>query len=174
MHLVSARAAMHDGGPFFRSEADMRSTVSRRHVIQSALAAAPALLAAEAVMAQPPAIVAPRLKPNSIPVSELPRHYDVEPGIHNLEAGYWSIMARVVAQAFAANTLYVNRSNSIFGRNVRTGEGGWTKHFTDASAAIARQVGCRADEIAITRSGSDALQMLITNYRGLKPGDAAI
>ncbi|MFZ3004679.1 MAG: aminotransferase class V-fold PLP-dependent enzyme, partial [Phenylobacterium sp.] len=42
------------------------------------------------------------------------------------------------------------------------------------SAAIARQVGCAPDEIAVTRSGADALQMLIVNYKPLKAGDAVI
>ncbi|MBP6546113.1 MAG: hypothetical protein KA085_17210 [Phenylobacterium sp.] len=35
----------------------------------------------------------------------------------------------------------------------------------------ARQVGCQSDEIAVTRSGADALQMLIVNYKPLKAGD---
>ncbi len=35
-------------------------------------------------------------------------------------------------------------------------------------------MGCSPKEIAVTRSGADALQMLITNYKPLKPGDAVI
>ena len=36
------------------------------------------------------------LTPNSIPVEALPQHFDVEPGIHNLENGYWgSCLARL-------------------------------------------------------------------------------
>jgi hypothetical protein len=32
------------------------------------------------------------LAPGSIAIADLPRHYDVEPGVHNLENGYWGIM----------------------------------------------------------------------------------
>ncbi len=115
-----------------------------------------------------------RLAPNSIPVADLADHFDVEPGYHNLEAGYWSMMPRVVAEAFGRANQTVNRANAIYARNVLPGDETWASDARAASAAIARQVGCAPEEIAVTRSGSDALQMLIANYKGLKPGDAAI
>lgn len=144
---------------------------SRRQVL--AVAGAPALLAAA------PALAAARteplpLTPNSIPVADLPRHFDVEPGYHNLENGYWSLMPRVVAQAFDTHNADVNRANAIWARNVLPGGVGAAAALRDASAAIARQVGCAPDEIAVTRSGADALQMLIVNYKPLKAGDAVI
>ncbi len=150
---------------------------SRRQFLGAAAAGAPALIAglplagAQAASAPPPA---PRLLPNSIPVADLPRHYDVEPGIHNLENGYWSIMPRVVADDFARNNAFVNRSNAIWARNVLPGNDSWTAAYAGAQAAVARQVGVLPEEIAIGRSGSDALQMLIVNYRNLKPGDGVI
>ena len=98
----------------------------------------------------------------------------MEPGVHNLEAGYWSPMPRVVAEAYARNVLEVNRTNAIWARGVSPGGGSWAATLQSAQAAIARQVGCSAEEIGITRSGADALQMLITNYRNLRPGDAVI
>ncbi|WP_293971055.1 aminotransferase class V-fold PLP-dependent enzyme [Sphingomonas sp.] len=153
---------------------------SRRQLLKSAAIGGPALLASSQAAAQaigasiPPATPETPLKPNSIPVSDLPKHFDVEPGYHNLEAGYWSMMPRIVAQAYARHTLDVNRANAIYARNVLPGGAGWTQDARAASAAIARQVGCGPDEIAVTRSGSDALQMLIANYKGLKPGDGVI
>jgi selenocysteine lyase/cysteine desulfurase len=39
---------------------------------------------------------------------------------------------------------------------------------------FAGMVGCQPAEIAFTRSGSDALQPLITNYNNIKAGDAVI
>lgn len=145
---------------------------SRRHLLSVAGLGAPALLAggARADASSP----ATSLTPDSIPVAELHRQFDVEPGYHNLEAGYWSMMPRVVAQAFARNTAMVNRANAIWARNVLPGGEGWTSAFRAAEAAIARLVGCGADEIAIARSGADALQMLITNYKPLKAGDGVI
>jgi selenocysteine lyase/cysteine desulfurase len=62
-----------------------------------------------------------------------------------------------------------NSSHSIFARGVKQGSMGWQDANRAAQAAIARQVGCQSDEVAVTRSGADALQMLITNYRNLKP-----
>ncbi|UAL12394.1 aminotransferase class V-fold PLP-dependent enzyme [Caulobacter segnis] len=146
---------------------------SRRHLLQAAATCGGvALTGASATAAS--ATSAPRLAPNSIRASDLPAQFDVAPGIHNLEAGYWSMMPRVVAQAYARNCLHVNSANAIWARNVLPDGAGWTAAAREAQAAIARQVGCLPEEIAVTRSGSDALQMLITNYRNLKPGDAVI
>ena len=148
---------------------------SRRQLLKSVAAGAPALLAAPAAIAQTPAAPRPSvLRPGSIPASTLPSHFDVEPGIHNLEAGYWSMMPRVVAEAFARHTADVNRANAVWARNVLPGGEGWYAAARQAQASIARMVGCAPGEIAVTRSGADALQMLITNYKPLKPGEAVI
>ncbi|TZG26046.1 aminotransferase class V-fold PLP-dependent enzyme [Sphingomonas montanisoli] len=143
----------------------------RRQLLKGAALGGPALLASASAVAapQPPALTA-----RSIRVADLASHFDVDPTIHNLEAGYWSIMPRVVAEAYARHTIEVNRSNSIFARNVLPGEACLANGSRDAQMAIARQVGCSPEEICVTRSGSDALQLLIANYRGIKAGDAVI
>jgi selenocysteine lyase/cysteine desulfurase len=148
---------------------------SRRQFLGTAAIGGPTLFAPGAIAEAATVPQAPAaLLPNSIPVADLPRHFDVEPGIHNLENGYWSIMPRVVAQAFDRNNAFVNRSNAIWARNVLPGGNTWTASIEAAQSAIARLVGALPEEIGITRSGSDALQMLIVNYKGLKPGDAVI
>ena len=114
------------------------------------------------------------LRPNSIAPEDLPRQFDVEPGIHNLENGYWGVMPRVVAAAYAEHSAYVNRTNSIWGRNALPGGASWFAGAREAREAIAHQVGCQYEEIALTRGGSEGLQMLITNYKHIKPGDAVI
>jgi selenocysteine lyase/cysteine desulfurase len=120
-----------------------------------------------------PTMTAAPLRPNSISVEDLPKHYDVEPAVHNLENGYWSIMPREVAADYGRHITFVNQTNSLWARNVLPGAcraaGGRA-----AQEAIARQVGCQAEEIALTRSGTEALQMLIVNYKGIKPGDAVV
>lgn len=151
----------------------MTSSPTRRLMLTSAAASGPALLAASTA-ASSAATPVTRLRPNSIPVADLPRHFDVEPGFHNLEAGYWSIMPRVVAQTYARHNADINAANAIWARNVRPDGSGWTRDGRVAQEAIARQMGCSPDEIAVTRSGSDALQLLILNYNRLKPGDAVI
>lgn len=130
------------------------------------------LNASAAVQAAAP--IAMKLTPNSIPVADLPKHYDVEPGIHNLENGYWGVMPRAVAQVYAEQTAYVNRTNSIWARNVLPGGACLSAGGREAREAIAKMVDVSHEEVAITRSGSDALQSLICNYKLLKPGDAVI
>ena len=116
----------------------------------------------------------PGLVPRSIPLADLPRYFDVEPEIHNLENGYWGVMPRPVAEVYAQQTAFVNRTSSIWARNALAGGACLAAGGRDARAAIARQVGCTTDEIAVTRSGAEALNLLITQYRPLKPGDAVI
>jgi len=155
----------------------MASNPSRRLLLKTAGAAGPALFAGEVSAAQGaahPSSGRPVLAPNSIPVSELPRAFDVEPGIYNLENGYWGVMPRVVANEYLRQTAQVNRANSIWARNVLPGGACLAAGGREAREAVARLVGVSPEEIALTRSGSDALQMLIVNYKGLRPGDAVI
>jgi selenocysteine lyase/cysteine desulfurase len=152
----------------------MPVTPNRRQLLRTAAAGGSALFAAPTIAAAESARAAPALRPNSIPVSDLPRHFDVEPGVHNLEAGYWSMMPRVVAEDYARHNADINRANAIWARNVLPGGVGWTADGRAAQAAIARQMGCLPEEVAVTRSGSDALQLLIAGYNRLKPGEAVI
>ena len=145
----------------------------RRTFLKTA-ACAPAALAATRAEAQAAAPIALKLTPNSIAVADLPSHYDVEPGIHNLENGYWGVMPRAVAHVYAEQTAYVNRTNSIWARNVMPGGACLAAGGREARDSIAKMVGVSHEEVAITRSGSDALQSLICNYKPLKPGDAVI
>jgi selenocysteine lyase/cysteine desulfurase len=153
----------------------MTNQPNRRSFLKTAACAPAALLAHQASFAQTASAgPAAALAPKSIPVASLPQHFDVEPHIHNLENGYWGIMPRSVAKVYAEQSAYVNRNNSIWARNVLPGGACLSAGGREARESIARMVGVHADEIAITRSGSDALQHLITNYKPLKPGDAVI
>jgi selenocysteine lyase/cysteine desulfurase len=148
---------------------------SRRTFLKSAAMCAPtAMLEGASASAQAAAPNSAPLAPLSIAVKSLPQQYDVEPGIHNLENGYWGVMPRVVAQTYAEQTAYVNRTNSIWARNVLPGGACLAAGGREARAALARMMGVSTEEIAITRSGSDGLQHLITCYKPLKTGDAVI
>ncbi len=146
----------------------------RRAFLKSAAVCAPAAMLSSGASTQVAAPLGARLKPGSIPVSTLPQHFAVEPGMHNLENGYWGVMPRSVADVYAQQTAYVNRTNSVWARNVLPGGACLAAGGREAREAIASMVGAHPDEIAITRSGSDALQHLITAYKPLKPGDAVI
>jgi selenocysteine lyase/cysteine desulfurase len=148
---------------------------TRRTFLKSAAMCAPATaLGNEAAFAQTLSPAGNKLAPNSIAVADLPKFYDVELGIHNLENGYWGIMPRPVAETYAQQTAFVNRTNSIWARNVLPGGACLAAGGRESRAALASMVGVGVDEVAITRSGSDALQHLITSYKPLKPGDAVI
>jgi selenocysteine lyase/cysteine desulfurase len=149
---------------------------NRREFLNTAAAIGPAmLLTSQAVDAafMPTAATAAPLRPSSIAVQDLPKHYDVEPGIYNLENGYWGIMPREVAAEYARQIAYVNRNNSLWARDVLAGSCR-AAGARAAQEAIARQVGCQVEEIALTRSGSEALRMLIVNHKSIKPGDAVV
>ena len=151
---------------------EMTLQPSRRLLLQS-VATGSALFATGGASGAGAADIRP-LQPGALRAEDLPRHFDVEPGFHNLEAGYWSMMPRVVAEAYAGYNAAVNSANAIWARNVLPGGEGWSAAHKAAQGAVARQMGCAPEEIAITRSGADALQMLITNYKPLKAGDAVI
>ncbi|WP_263378907.1 aminotransferase class V-fold PLP-dependent enzyme [Granulicella paludicola] len=148
---------------------------NRRSFLKSALLSAPAtVFASSGILGQAGAPVAKKLTPNSIAVETLPLHFDVESGIHNLENGYWGVMPRSVAQVYAEQTAFVTKTNSIWARNVLPGGACLSAGGREARESVAAMVGALPEEIAITRSGSDALQQLITNYKHVKAGDAVI
>jgi len=147
----------------------------RRSFLKAAAIAAPAaFLGPQCVPVPAGGSLSRKLQPNSIPVESLPNYFDVEPGIHNLENGYWGVMPEPVAQVYAEQTAFVTRTNSIWARNVLPGGACLAAGGREARESVARMVGVSPDEIAITRSGSDALQLLITNYKNIKSGDAVI
>ncbi len=111
--------------------------------------------------------------PTSIAVDTLPSHFDVDRSVINLENAYWGVMPRVTAGAYAEHTAYVNRYNSLFARNAMPDHPIYPQ-MEAARASVADLLRVHSDEIAFTRDGSEGLQSLIVNYRGLKPGDAVI
>lgn len=94
--------------------------------------------------------------------------YEISPEIVNLENGYWGIMAEPVRRHYLAWTDRINRENSFYART-RFG-----RDMEPARAALAAALGCGVDEIALTRGATEALQMLISGYNRLKPGDAVM
>lgn len=99
----------------------------------------------------------------------LASEYEVASEFANLENGYYGIMARPVAEEFKRNIDYLNRYNSWHLR----------RHFDREDietirAELASHAGASKSEIAITRSATESLQNLISNYRLLRPGDAVM
>lgn len=95
-------------------------------------------------------------------------HYDVTPGITNLENGYWGIMAKPVLAEYLRLTNWVNRENTHFARF------DWGKTYRNLHQAVAEFLGVSIDEIVLTRGATEALQALIGGYNKLRPGDTVL
>jgi isopenicillin-N epimerase len=94
--------------------------------------------------------------------------YAVTPDIVNLENGYWGIMAEPVRQEFIRQSDMVNYQNSYYVRQRSSAD------FEAVRAKVAEAVGAAPGEIALTRGATEALQLLISGYNKLKPGDTVL
>jgi len=99
--------------------------------------------------------------------------YFIDRSITNLENAYWGAMARPVEAAYLECSRFVNRMNVAYVRDAIASQP-YSKDLAAVRAQIAQQLGCAAEEIAPTRSGTEALQNLIVNYNRLSPGDSIL
>lgn len=86
----------------------------------------------------------------------------------NLENGYYGIMSDPVRHAFHHNVDRLNELNSYLLRNT------YKPEADEIRGRIATLVGARKEEVALTQSGTEALQNLIGGYHDLRPGDAVM
>lgn len=147
--------------------------LSRRDMIQTALAGS--ALAASAARADVEAIALPAASKtpadnatNRAFWRAVADQFDVTDMVIQLENGNWGIMARPVLDAFHRHTEKVNRENSYWRRPNFVGE------ITVINDRVADALGVTAQEIALTRGATEALQNLITGYNLLKPGDGVL
>jgi selenocysteine lyase/cysteine desulfurase len=94
--------------------------------------------------------------------------YDVDPGLINLENGFWGVMAEPVRQAYLETVSRVNRVNSAYVR------GEWLADLERVRAQVAGFLGAEPEEIHFSRGATESLKLLIGNYNKLKPGDAVL
>ncbi|WP_217705740.1 aminotransferase class V-fold PLP-dependent enzyme [Peristeroidobacter soli] len=99
---------------------------------------------------------------------EVAAQYDVTGDVVLLENGFFGVMARPVLTAYEQNVERVNRENSYYAR-LRSAD-----DQNKVRARIAASLGVSAEEIALTRNATEALQALITGYGRLRPGDAVL
>lgn len=96
------------------------------------------------------------------------KNYSVTPKITNLENGYWGIMAIPVLNEYKRLTEFINRENTLFARLK------WSETYRSLHETVAGFLDVDADEIAITRGATEALQALIGGYNKLRPGDTVL
>ncbi len=94
--------------------------------------------------------------------------YDLTDEVVMLDNGYWGAMARPVLQAYQRATGVVNEGNAWFGRRA------FPPLLAQARAQLAQVLGVGAEEIALTRGATEAMQILIGSFRGLSPGDTVM
>lgn len=94
--------------------------------------------------------------------------YDLDDAVVMLDNGYWGAMARPVLQAYQQATATVNAGNAWFGRRA------FPPLLEQARTHLAEVLGVHADEIALTRGATEAMQVLIGGYNRLAPGDTVL
>ncbi len=94
--------------------------------------------------------------------------YDRPRDIIHLEHGNWGAMARPVLAAYEAQTVRINRATSYYSRRE------FGRDIERVRERVAAELGVAADEIALTRGATEALQALISGYNRLRPGDRVL
>ncbi|AQR69195.1 hypothetical protein BZG29_13230 [Janthinobacterium sp. LM6] len=89
--------------------------------------------------------------------------------IVNLEHGYFGAMAAPVQAAFEQAVRYTNEQLSPFVRGEFT-----RTHVDILRRRVAALIQAEPHEILLTRSGTESMQVLITQYHGLAPGDTVL
>lgn len=87
----------------------------------------------------------------------------------NLEHGYFGAMAAPVQAAFEQAVRYANEQLSPFVRGEFT-----RTHVDILRQRVAALIHAEPHEILLTRSGTESMQVLITQYHGLAPGDTVL
>ncbi|WP_433359737.1 aminotransferase class V-fold PLP-dependent enzyme [Streptosporangium sp. CA-115845] len=100
--------------------------------------------------------------------STVARQYRVSRDFVNLENGYYGIMPEPVRRAYHRNTDHLNEVSSYLLRNTYKGQADQVRK------RIATMLGVSKEEIALTRGGTEALQLLIAGYLRLRPGDSVM
>ncbi|MEO8490116.1 aminotransferase class V-fold PLP-dependent enzyme [Pseudomonas sp.] len=97
------------------------------------------------------------------------QRYELEPGPINLENGYFGRMSRDVRAQYLEHVAFINRSNSVYVRQrFEQGEN------VEVRRQLAELIDVDPDSVAFTRNATEALQSLIRNYNGLRPGDQVL
>jgi selenocysteine lyase/cysteine desulfurase len=94
--------------------------------------------------------------------------YDLPRGVIQLENGNWGVMSRPVLAAYERHQRMVNQQGSYYSRRE------YGPAFQQVRERIAGALGVSAEEIALTRNATEALQALIGGYNRLQPGDAVL
>ena len=100
--------------------------------------------------------------------SRVAGQYRVTPGVINLEAGYFGLMAIPVLEAFHRNADRANSGSSFFARR------DFPAIYQSTRQKVAAFVGAKPTELTLSRNATEALQALIGQYNQVGPGDTVM
>ena len=95
-------------------------------------------------------------------------YYRISDRYTNLEAGYFGMMAAPVLAEYHRHIDRVNLESSHYVRRAFNADMGLVRE------RLARSLGAKPTEVALTRGATEALQRLIVQYRNVGPGDAVM
>jgi selenocysteine lyase/cysteine desulfurase len=99
---------------------------------------------------------------------QIAAQYDVTDRTMNMEAGFFGMMPLPVLAAYHRHIDRVNRESSLFARR------DFPALATESRRRVAEALGVAPGEIAFSRNATEALQALIGQYNGVKPGDTVM
>jgi histidinol-phosphate/aromatic aminotransferase/cobyric acid decarboxylase-like protein len=144
--------------------------MTKRQFLGSAGGLAATLLpfaAFERAFAQVAAVAPAELAQDEAFWESIRRQYVVTRDFIQLENGYYSLASEPVLDAYVRHVRDVNAQSSFYMR---------TKQVDDKLAvrrALARMLGCPAEELIVTRNTTEALDTVISGF-DWKPGDEAV
>nr|WP_315251813.1 aminotransferase class V-fold PLP-dependent enzyme [uncultured Duganella sp.] len=94
--------------------------------------------------------------------------YDITNQVTMLDNAFWGSMSRPVLAAYEQHVAEVNRGNSFYGRTQ------FPPAYHAARRRAAQSLGVSPDEIVFTRGATEALQILLSGYNQLRPGDVVL
>ena len=103
--------------------------------------------------------------------------YKVTDEFINLNAGHWGIMSEPVREAFARHTEFINAYSSHYMGSGHRADPNARSYYVERGEILemlAQRLGVNADELVFTRNVTESLQLLISGYNKLEPGDTVL
>ncbi|MCC3860783.1 aminotransferase class V-fold PLP-dependent enzyme [Pseudemcibacter aquimaris] len=103
--------------------------------------------------------------------------YKVTDEFINLNAGHWGIMSEPVRKAFAEHTEFINMYSSYYighGKSAIPSARNFYQEQNEIIEIAAKKLGVNADELVFTRGATESMQLLISGYNKINPGDTVI
>lgn len=103
--------------------------------------------------------------------------YKVTDEFINLNAGHWGIMSEPVREAFNKHTEYINMYSSFYvghGRRAIPGSRNYNVERLEIIDMLAAKLGVKSEELIFTRGATESMQLLISGYNKINPGDSVL